>query len=67
MSLLKCNLKEEGLLTLLTLIYVSVGSRITPSTSEKFEVELYFPVLDKFLHELNHRFQDQNATNMKGI
>ena len=50
-----------------TLIYESVGSRITPSSSEHFEVELYFPVLDKFLHELNHRFQDRNATIMKGI
>ena len=49
------------------LIYESVGSRITPSTSDQFKVELYFPVLDKFFHELNHRFQDRNATIMKGI
>ena len=49
------------------LIYESVGSRITPSTSDQFRVELYYPVLDKFLHELNHRFQDRNATIMKGI
>ena len=37
------------------------------SISEEFRVQFYLPVLDKFLYELNTRFQDSNLVIMKGV
>ena len=45
----------------------TTGSRVSLSTREEFKTQLYFPVLDQFLHELNNRFQNQNNSILKGI
>ena len=45
----------------------TTGSRVSLSTREEFKTQLYFPVLDQFLHELNNRFQNQNNCILKGI
>ena len=46
---------------------LSIGLRETPSVSENYKVQFYFPVLDKFLDELKHKFHDHNIPMMKGI
>ena len=50
-----------------SVVYESIGSRETLSASEEFKTQLYFPVLDKFLDELNRRFHDQNVILLRGI
>ena len=37
------------------------------STSEHFKVSVYFPILDAFISELQHRFTDKNLTQMRAI
>ena len=46
----------------------TVGSRDIDdnSTSDELKCHLYFPVLDRFLSELNSRFDDKNLVLMKG-
>ena len=46
----------------------TVGSRDIDdnSTSDELKCHLYFPVLDRFLSELNSRFDDKNLVIMKG-
>ena len=55
-----------------SVIYETVGHRNTPSETssspkELYRVQLYYPVLDKFLHELKRRFENQNIGVLKGI
>ena len=42
-----------------SVILESVGVRDSGSISEELKTQFYFPVLDKFLVELNHRFDDK--------
>lgn len=50
-------------------VYVldTTGSRQLPSCSQQYKRELYFPVLDSFLTELNRRFTSQNIELMRAI
>ena len=50
-----------------SVVYECTGSRGSPSVRDEFKTQLYFPVLDQFLQELNHRFQDQNNSILRGI
>lgn len=50
-----------------SVILETVGSREDRSTSEVFRSQFYFPVIDKFLQELNRRFHDKNIDIMKGV
>ncbi len=50
-----------------SVILESVGSRENESTSECLKIQFYLPVLDKFIIELNHRFDNKNLLIMKGI
>lgn len=45
----------------------SVGSREPMTTSSQYKTRLYFPVLDKFLVEMNARFNHSNSITLKGI
>lgn len=45
----------------------SIGSRESLSCSEQYKRELYFPVLDAFLSELNRQFDNKNVEVMRGI
>ena len=45
----------------------SIGSREAMSTSEQFEVSVYFPILDAMLSELQRRFADKNLELMRAI
>ena len=47
--------------------YIIGKSTNSPSVRDEFKTQLYFPVLDQFLQELNHRFQDQNNSILRGI
>ena len=55
-----CHLTDD-------IILETVGSRESLSTSEELKIQLYFPILDKFLQELNDRFSVGNIVIMKGI
>lgn len=50
-----------------TVLLESTGSRDQPSTSDEFKTQLFFPVLDKFLVELQNRFDGKNLAIMNGI
>ena len=50
-----------------SVIITSVGSRESQSTSKGFKQQLFFPILDKFLVEMNERFSDSNNLVLKGI
>ena len=50
-----------------SVICETTGSRETPSATEELKTKLYYPVLDQFLYELNHRFQSQNTSILKGV
>ena len=45
----------------------SIGSRDNLTTSEELKTQLYFPVLDKFLYQLELRFDSKNVVVMNGI
>ena len=45
----------------------STGSRESLSNSEELRINFYLPVIDKFLQELNDRFNNSNILIMKGI
>ena len=45
----------------------STGSRHIATSLEQYKVDLYYPVLDSFLAEINHRFTSQNVQLMKAI
>ena len=45
----------------------STGSRHIATSLEPYKVDLYYPVLDSFLAEINHRFTSQNVQLMKAI
>ena len=47
--------------------FESFGFRDEQSTSEELKTTLFFPVLDKFLIELENRFDDKNMIIMNGI
>ena len=50
-----------------TVLLESTGSRDQPSKSDEFITQLFFPVLDKFLVELQHRIDGKNLAIMNGI
>ena len=50
-----------------TVILESTGSSETLTTSQEFKVGLYYPILDAFLMELNHRFSGRNVELMRAI
>ena len=50
-----------------TVLLESTGSREALTTSQEFMVGLYYPVLDAFLMELNHRFSGRSLELMKAI
>ena len=43
------------------------GTRETMSTSQELKVKLYYPILDKFLTELNQHFSGTSIGIMKAI
>ena len=59
--------KRPARLTENAVVYDSIGIRETPSTKEEFKTQLFYPVLDQFLHELNNRFHEQNSAILNGI
>lgn len=50
-----------------SVILETVGSHNNVSISDHFQRELLFPIIDKFLLELNSRFNETNILIMKGI
>ena len=50
-----------------TVILESTGSHEQLTTSQQFKVSLYYPILDAFLIELNHRFGERNVKLMRVI
>ncbi len=50
-----------------SLVYETVGSRDFVSTSDRFKITIYFPVLDTFLNEMSRRFDHKNIELMKAI
>ena len=52
---------EEGV------ILESVGSRKSVCTSNEYKLDIYFPILDSFLAEIQERFNSQNVEIMKAI
>lgn len=50
-----------------SVILETVGSRDESLTSDHFKCHLLFPILDKFLVELNNRFDARNILIMKGV
>ena len=49
------------------IVLAPTGARETMSTNEQYKVNLYFPVLDSFLAELQYRFSQKNINIMKAI
>ncbi len=47
-----------------SIVSENTGSR---EVRKEFKTQLYFPVLDQFINELNHRFQDQNNSILRGV
>ena len=45
----------------------STGSRQVATSAENYKIDLYYPVLDSFLSEINRRFTTQNVELMKAI
>ena len=45
----------------------SVGFREIPSTTDTYKTSFYYPILDKFLQELESRFENNNLLIMKGV
>ena len=52
---------EEGVIT------CPIGFRETQQTKSDFKQQFFFPVLDKFLFEMNERFSDSNSVVLKGL
>ena len=50
-----------------SVVLESIGSRDNLTTSEELKTQLYFPVLDKFLYQLELRFDSKNVVVMNGI
>ena len=50
-----------------TVILESTVSHEQLTTSQQFKVSLYYPILDAFLMELNHRFGERNVELMRAI
>ena len=50
-----------------TVLLESTGLREVLTTSQQFKVNLYYPILDAFLMELNCRFSGRNIELMKAI
>lgn len=48
-------------------ILESIGSSESLTTSQQFKVDLYYPILDAFLMELNQRFTERNVNIMRAI
>lgn len=48
-------------------VYESVSSRSYATTSDQFKLTIYFPVIDAFLNEMSHRFDQKNIEIMKSI
>ena len=53
----------------MSVVYETIGQGETSTLSikEEFKSQLYYPVLDQFLHELKQRFDDQNIDLLRGI
>ncbi len=49
------------------IVLAPTGTREYLSTSQQYKVNLYFPVLDAFLAELNRRFSQENIEIMRAI
>uniref|UniRef100_A0A1X7VG33 HAT C-terminal dimerisation domain-containing protein n=1 Tax=Amphimedon queenslandica TaxID=400682 RepID=A0A1X7VG33_AMPQE len=50
-----------------SVILETVGSWESQSTSDEICYQFYFPVIDTFICEMNHRFGTRNLTIMNGI
>lgn len=50
-----------------SVVIESVGSREQCSTSQELKVNFFFPVIDRFVAEIEQRFESQNCRIMKGI
>jgi len=49
------------------IILETTALRDQMTTSQEFKVNLYFPILDAFLMEMNHRFGERNVELMRAI
>ena len=49
------------------IVLAPTGTREALSTSQQYKVNLYFPVTDSFLAELNRRFSQENIEIMRAI
>ena len=49
------------------IVLAPTGTREPLSTSQQYQINLYFPVLDTFLAELNRRFSQENIEIMRAI
>ena len=49
------------------IVLAPTGTREALSTSQQYKVNLYFPVIDSFLAELNRRFSQENIEIMRAI
>ena len=50
-----------------TIVLESTGSRPDLATDDQYKVDLYYPILDSFLAEINRRFTNENVEVMKAI
>ena len=50
-----------------SIVMESVGFREIPSTTDTYKTSFYYPILDKFLQELESRFENNNLLIMKGV